>query len=73
MRRSIVCPSCGSGIERVKVTALGPFPCPNCAKLLRISRLYYSVPMFGALPLCAVVGYLLGLRFITLVFFVLLL
>ena len=70
MTKPIIYPSCYSEIKRKKVKARGPFPCPNCGKLLRVPALYYLIPMYGAIPLSAVVGYLLGLRFIALFFFV---
>src|SRR5712692_2458401 len=72
-RRPIKCPSCLSEIRRDKIDARKPFPCPSCGKLLRIPSFYYPIPGLAAILACTLLGYLFGLRDMTLLIFVLIL
>ncbi len=65
MMRPILCPSCKSEIRRNKVGGNkgGPFPCPSCGKLLRISPLYFWITPQVALLICVGLGYLFGLNY----------
>ena len=69
---SMVCPACRSEMSRNKVKTPGPFPCPNCGRLLRIASLfrYRRVPMYVSLVLSVSLGYLLKLKVTAFVFFV---
>lgn len=69
-RRPVNCPCCGSEIRRDKITGGKPFPCPSCGKLLHIPSYYYPIPGLAAVLVCALLGYVFGLRDSRLLIFV---
>ena len=67
------CPSCGSEVKSEAIKMGKPFPCPSCGRLLRVSSSYRAIPGVASLLICAVLGYIFGLRPQTLFLFILVL
>lgn len=57
----LVCPFCGVEIGSEKRT-LRSFSCHSCGRVLRISPLYFWLPILAAIPLTASFGYAFGIR-----------
>ncbi len=72
--RPLICPACGAEIKRdSQIRAHRPFACPTCGRLLRISSLYFWIPLLAGTAGCGLLGYAFGVRGMALAVFIVLL
>ncbi len=68
---SIQCPECGRDYSPEDITFQGPFPCPFCGTMVRVSLRYIRMVLLLSIVLGPLLLYLIGIRGV--LFYVLLL